>query len=269
MDTSAMQPGPTGFRVPGLMRALRAPSALALLLAVFLLTILLAGCSSGPGNGTATPAPMDRTPAEGFQVREVSMTLWKTAPYTTYLDGIVACADFAATPIYNLEMAVETGPVGNILEVRLREVTITQPKVGTVGLSGAVLGFGSLTPPEANGKDILLRPLSGTTLEGGDDIPILVEFASETIGKYTLREYTTIAGTHEEAAGYFDQFVTDAGLTSDDLRFVVSFRLEIRFVDEDGKDATCFSDCRFDLLPGDFLAQPMPVILPVNEPFYR
>jgi len=248
---------------------MRAPSALALLLAVVLLPILLAGCSSGPGNGTATPAPMDRTPAEGFQVREVSMTLWKTAPYTTYLDGIVACADFAVTPIYNLEMAVETAPVDFILEIRLREVTITQPKVGTIRLSGAGFGFGGLTPPESNGRNVVLRPMSGTTLEGGGTIPILVEFASETIGKYTLREYTTIAGTHEEAAGYFDQFVTDAGIPSDDLRFVVSFRLEIRYVDEAGKDATCFSDCRFDLLPGDFLAQPMPVILPVNEPFYR
>lgn len=147
---------------------------LALVLAVLMLTTVLAGCGSSASTPTAaptapeTPAESDATPAEATQ--EIVELKMSHHPYVHGLPSIYAAENGIYDNYFDYNIDIyANGPVQN------EAIASGSWEVGTTGLGGAVLGvigynmkILGFTTPDTNTTDIWVRsdsPLASATVD--------------------------------------------------------------------------------------------------------
>lgn len=124
-----------------------------------------------------------------------------------------------------------------VQEVSLRNLKITKaPKLGTITAELDTSGS------RASGADYVTWT-GGSFYELG---AIRISFTSSKLGEHVLGK--DFSGAHSTEMAFW-AVANSAGLKSDDLRFRVSYRLEI--VDLNNK--RFFLDKEIDVIPGDFL----------------
>lgn len=237
-----------------------------LIVMVFVLVLVL--FMSGCGKNTERAEGGTAESSAKYYTAGNELLFYKTAPYTTRLDGTTAYADFSATPLYNITQFVEVPLDTMILEFGIKNIAITQPKVGKVTFDKGDIGYSEIKPVQQGSNSVVFRS-SGSYMFTGPTLGMRLDFKSSVIGKYTLKDYTTIRGTSEEAAQYFDRFVIDNGIKAEDLRFSVKYRVELKVL-EDNKEAVYYRDVTVTMLPGDFFSSHnQPVKTENREPLLK
>lgn len=212
-------------------------------MALVLAIAVVAGC--GGGKEPQLTAASQRFTDWGY-------TVWFT-PGGDHSFTIEEGPKYAVYPTYYLSQYVsfEGVDVQTLQSVGLRDVKVTrQPELGEITFSFVESGAMEV------GEDYIAWNGYAYSQNGSLDI----SFTSSPLGTLVLG--ADFEGTHSVTQA-FNDYLRASSITADDLRFRVSFRVEI--IDQDGK--LFVSDKEIDILPGDFLKEGTQFEFEMAEPF--
>lgn len=178
--------------------------------------------------------------------------VWFT-PGGDYSSTIEEGPKYTVYPTYYLSqyVRVEGVDVATIQSIGFKDIRVTQqPELGEISFSLDPTGAFEV------GEDHIAW--SGYTYSQSPGLNIA--FVSSPLGTLVLG--ADFEGAHGVTMA-FDDYLRASSITPDDLRFRVSFRVEI--IDQDGK--VFVSDKEVDILPGDFLKEGIQFEFEMTEPF--
>jgi hypothetical protein len=220
--------GPDGPEREGNMRRRQAHLAAAVVLVI---AALLAGC------GSKEP----RVTEESRKFTDEGCLVY-FSPSATYSFSLDDHGKYNVYPAYSVYQTIRAQSPGFsvIEEVSVRNVKVTkQPKFGTISVAIDTDGA------KASGKDF--ATWTGYAYSQRSQ-GIVFHLRSTPLGDHVLGK--DFSGTHGADWAFF-QFAARTGLKSEDLRFGLSYRLEVVAAG----NKRFLLDKEIELLPGDFIKQ--------------
>lgn len=154
---------------------------------------------------------------------------------------------------YYLSQMISVSEDGQLLGIDINNFEIIQPSNSVITLDGAYL-YGAegelirLTDGEIHISD------GQVSRNASLNYDVRLNFSTETIG--VLPEPNASELTFTEQNDIFTTYMRNQGISSDDLRGTISFKIEIRVLNDSGEEETCFKDFELVFIPGNFLMEP-------------
>jgi len=195
--------------------------------------------------------------SEHFTAADTLASYTKNAGATTRSENKdgnwISIADFHIGITYVITQQIIFSEGYEVLNIRIRNIQISQPTNGEISFDGAFLYMSNQskwTTPD-NGE---IYFSSDQLVENNLSMQEIQMQFSNALGIISVENYTVITGTQSEADEYFSTFAADNQLNSENLQTSISFRLEITAYGN-GKTEKCYKDITFKLFPGDFLSE--------------